>query len=651
MIAFTEALRASRAKNLAGIAVIKHDLHLVLWFLLALTPTYAQVKSSNLSPSSVTLSWPQNLDGENTIRFSIAGLNEWTIHHTGADTFIRISGLRPNTTYEVQMKAGKAVEAELWSPVQTIRTLCRPNVVVILADDGRYDTYNVNNGPTWFQTPNINKIATEGANFKYCFPALSLCSPSRASIVTGLYPHHHGVVNNEVSDSLTIPTIATILHDSGYYVGWIGKYGFNKFPQPGYDYFIESATAEYTNTYYNYNGETVFLPDHKTNVFTEKALEFLDQVPPDKPFCMFLAHKAPHVPLEPRPEDAGLYTNEMMPFPENFYHYDIDFPSYLYDCHLFSDDSAELKSAWLSYLQLVAGIDWSVGEVADKLEAMGIMDSTLIIYTSDNGLLKGEHLLQGKQLALDESLKLPMFIRYPAWFNPNEGIRIDDEMAMNIDIAPTILDAAGITNPVTMDGWSMHDLATGVKKRKEFLYEYYNKEECTPTMHAVRSFDYTYISNSCDHNADEFYDLINDSLQNHNLIDEAGFGNLIQSYKHKLDSLRYYYGDTIWVDTIVSCKLYTIPSGTFQPPQLNDLATIFPNPGNEWLHFSWNLNPVDEVEISITDITGRQFIRRIYSNVTPGSEEVYLGDTQPGIYLITFKSGNQRQLIKYVQQE
>ncbi len=606
------------------------------------------IQFTEIGPSSARITWPATSGREEAFRYRKTGSSEWTTLHTGVSTSSKILNLKPKTAYEVQVKTGRQAGIDTWSPAEKLLTIGRPNILVILVDDGRYDNYTVNGGPAFFSSPNINSIAEEGANFKYCFPALSLCSPSRASLVTGTYPHHHGVVGNAIIDTLLLPTVATILHDSGYYTGLVGKYGFNKWPVNGYDYWLQSTSDPYWNVPYETPTGNVFIPGHKTSVFTNAAKDFLGSVPNDQPFCLFLFHKAPHVPLDPRNEDSALYKTETMPFPENFFAYTEAFPSYLYDCHSFVNNTDTLEYEWLKYYQLLAGVDWSVGSVLTKLENQGKLDSTLIIFTSDNGLLKGEHLLRGKQIPQDESLRLPMFIRYPAWYAPNT--KITDEMVMNIDIAPTLLDAAGFNNPANMDGWSIHDITTGVKHRKEFLYEFYNKEECTPTMHAVRSFEYKYIYNSCDNIVEEFYDLVNDSLENYNKINDPSYQALIQTYRLKLDSLRKFYGDTILTDTVINCELFNSIEEVYEEEPAVLYASVHPNPGNDLINVSWSLLPEKETEITITDITGIQIFSEKHRNDSNRSISIECAGWLPGIYLVGIRSGGQVCMLKLLKQ-
>ncbi|HUM48190.1 MAG TPA: sulfatase-like hydrolase/transferase, partial [Chitinophagales bacterium] len=212
---------------------------------------YSQAQVSEVGPSSARISWTGSNDNNNAIRYRKEGTAEWMTVSTGSSAACKLSNLRPKTHYEFEVKAGTVNGTEIWSPTEKLLTIGRPNLLVILVDDGRYDNYTVTGGPAFFQTPNINSIAEEGANFEYCFPALSTCSPSRASIVTGTYPHHHGVFSNALVDTMLLPTVATILHDSGYYTGFVGKYGFDKWPITGYDYFLQSSSDPYWNVPYD----------------------------------------------------------------------------------------------------------------------------------------------------------------------------------------------------------------------------------------------------------------------------------------------------------------------------------------------------------------------------------------------------------------
>jgi N-acetylglucosamine-6-sulfatase len=259
----------------------------------------------------------------------------------------------------------------------------QPNVLLIYLDDCKYDVFGPNGGPAFFQSPSINSIAEEGINFRWCFPALSLCQPGRASIISGLYPHHHGVYSNALLNNFPHTTIAEIMHDAGYYTGFVGKYGIQRFPVPGYDFYCHSSTDEYWNARYQDNEEDwTTINGHKTEVFTDRALQFLDSVPPGKKFMLLLAHKAPHVPYDSRTQDEGLFDNDTMPFPENYPAYVENAPSHYTDCNTAYRNSSKISETYRGYFELLNGAEWSIDTILNYLKSKNLLDSTLIIFTS-----------------------------------------------------------------------------------------------------------------------------------------------------------------------------------------------------------------------------------------------------------------------------
>ncbi|MBK9732607.1 MAG: sulfatase-like hydrolase/transferase [Chitinophagaceae bacterium] len=548
----------------------------------ATTPSCSAPESltaSQISANTATIVWSNC--GDNTssyVRYRPSGLQVWQIIPAGNKTSLLLSQLNQSTVYEYEVKT--CGETGEWSATKSFKTLAdddwKPNILCIVLDDCRYDVFAPNGGPTFFQSPGINRIATEGARFEYAFPALSLCSPSRASIVTGLYPHHHEVITNGSYESFALPTVANVLHDYGYYNGFVGKYGFQSFPNvTGFDYYCESSNDFYIDTYYDYNGQMhVKIPGHKTDVITNKALEFLNSVPTGKRFLLYVDHKAPHVPYTPRPQDEGIFDNETMPFPDNFNLWTHNIPSTYLECYSTSNDSADKYNQMVNYYELLAGAEASIDTILSWLEHRGILDSTLVIFTSDNGLMIGEHELGGKEIALEESIRLPMFIRYPRWFAP--GTVISDEMAMNIDIAPTMLEAAGVPDGLITDGLSMHELANHTAHRNELFYEYFYRNSCNPTSTSVRDFNYKYVTSRCTSAVEEFYDLTNDPKENINLINAPNYSSLIQQYKSKLDSLKQVYGYVLVEDTIEPCYLKTPDFCNINFPCNVENCNIFP---------------------------------------------------------------------------
>ncbi|MBA2406978.1 MAG: sulfatase-like hydrolase/transferase [Chitinophagales bacterium] len=534
--------------------------------------------------------------------------------------------------------------------------LTKPNVLVIYLDDCRYDVFGANGGPQFFNSPAINSIANEGANFRWCFPALSLCGPSRASIVSGLYPHHHGVYNNAILETFPHTTLAEIMHDNGYFTGYIGKYGFQKFPVPGYDYYCQSSSDDYLDAGYQYNSPNFqVISGHKTEVLTDKTFEFLSQVPAGQKFFLFLAHKAPHVPYDPRPVDEGIFNDDTMPFPANFPGYTANAPSHYVDCNATYQTPDDVSENYRDYFELLQGAEWSVDTILNYLSTNNLLDSTLIIFTSDNGLLIGEHQLSGKELILDPSIRLPMFIRYPLWFSPNTVITT--EMAMNIDIAPTVLDAAGITNTFNFDGVSMHSLASGAVHRQELFYEYFFRDGCNPTFQGIRDFSYKYVTNQCSTTVGEFYNLVLDSLETYNLINDPTYASLISLYEIKLDSLKNYYGYVNLSDTTLDCFLYNPDSSvytfTYPIPDAfgNYTLQAYPNPVNNIITVAVNSQKKGMADLVVRNIYSQILFHHKFSLSTDSSfTNVNVASYPAGTYVIELTVNGKTQSLRFIKE-
>jgi len=503
--------------------------------------------ASSITSSTATISWQSPSPcspASYKVRYRITSpQSAWVVVQSIGDTFVTLTSLHGATTYEVQAASNCSGNTSAWSSSVFLQTLIsRPNILFILEDDGRYDTFPSTGGPSFFQTPAINRIANEGVNFRYMLPTTSQCTPSRCSFYTGLYPHKHGATINGGTMIPGLPLIQQILHDNGYYTGFVGKYGLNGTP-PDFDWYAKSNSLDYFNPTFIVNGVTTTLTDssHYTQVIQDYALRFLDSVPQGKPFMLFYFTIVPHGPSVPRLQETNLYSNDTIPFPSNFQEYTKNYPSYLYHSGtswLF--DSVQTDSMREIEFETIKGLDYSVDTLLQFLETKGILDSTLIIFSSDNGYLKGEHLLEGKEIAYEESIRLPLFIRYPKWFAA--GTVISDEIASNIDVAPTILEAAGIPDTFYMDGVSIHQLAIHNVHRKDFLYEF-PIGDGLPAIRAVCGLQYKYIKSYCTSATEEFYNMLTDPHEDTNLINKSSYATMIQIYRNKLDSLRTAFSD------------------------------------------------------------------------------------------------------------
>ncbi len=428
----------------------------------------------------------------------------------------------------------------------------KPNVLLILLDDARFDSFSPNGGPDFFNDSSISRIANEGVNFSNSYCVYSLCVPSRASLLTGLYPHKNGARNNGFTPDSTLIQLQSILKTNGYRTGFVGKYDWATDPQQGWDYWFASIGEDYSNAQFNYNGVVRSYFGHKTDIITDSAVGFLLDEPADTPFFLMVSHLAPHTPFQPRQQDDSLYDSIPMPIPDNFYFFQHNYPSFLRDFHFYIQDTIDLDTTLRLYYQMLAGVEASVQRIFSKLTSRNFLDNTMVIFTSDNGHLWGEHQLQVKRLAYEESSKVPLFIRFPAWF-PISGI-VNDQFALNVDLAPTILDAAGIDPSVyNFDGISLKQLYDGSVNRSSIYYEVLSNETL-PALRQVRDKNYAYTYYYCDGLTEEFFDLNKDPEENENQILNSNYQQLIQLYKERLDSFKVALNDTI-VESVHNCYL------------------------------------------------------------------------------------------------
>lgn len=419
------------------------------------------------------------------------------------------------------------------------RTRQAPNIVFILVDDQRYDAMGFLN--PWLKTPNIDSIAADGAYFRNAFVTTSLCSPSRASILTGKYMHDHGVVDNNEPVRPGTLFFPQLLQAAGYQTAFIGKWHMGASgdsPQPGFDHWVSfKGQGEYNpvnaagkKQTLNVDGTRVDRQTYITDELTDYAIKWLNQRNGKQPFFLYLSHKAVHDNFEPAQRHRDLYRGDALPVPaearerrvaegvplwvqnqRNSWH-GVDFPYH---------STLDLGEYMRRYYATLAGVDESVGRIRGWLEDNGYGDNTIIIYMSDNGFLFGEHGLIDKRNAYEESMRVPLLMSAPGLISPGTVV---DAMSANIDIAPTILGLAGIAAPKDFAGMDLLPFATGKVAasdgRQKLLYEYYWEYNYphTPTTFALRTPQYKFIQYHGVWDTEELFDLAADPREQNNLI-------------------------------------------------------------------------------------------------------------------------------------
>jgi N-acetylglucosamine-6-sulfatase len=438
---------------------------------------------------------------------------------------------------QVQAQRKNANKAQSLPRIQGVKPR---NVVFILTDDHRSDFMGFVGKLPWLKTPNLDRLYKGGSWFTNAFVTTALCSPSRASILTGAYSHVHTIVDNaspEPPDNLYFPSY---LQNGGYQTGFFGKWhmgeeGAADRPRPGFDHW-ESFKGQgvYFNPTLNINGKQVAYTDSSyiTDLLTEHAINWLKSRNKSKPFFLYLSHKAVHSPVTPAKRHSGMYKNKKYPLPSTYYQtlsddykklgwpewvkqqrYSWHGVDYLYHSH---QDIEELVQ---TYCETLMGVDESVGTVLDYLEAEGLDQNTLVIYMGDNGFSFGEHGLIDKRHFYEESVKVPFLVHCPEL---GPGTQTISKMVQNIDIAPTVLAAAGLQAPSSMPGKSFLQLlksdTTGWRDR--IFYEYYWEYDfpMTPTVFGVRTDKYKYIRYFGIWDTNELYDLASDPAEMNNLI-------------------------------------------------------------------------------------------------------------------------------------
>jgi N-acetylglucosamine-6-sulfatase len=424
----------------------------------------------------------------------------------------------------------------------------RHNVIFILTDDHRYDAMGFMQAQKWLKTPNLDRLAREGAHLKNAFVTTALCSPSRASILTGRYAHAHKIIDNNTAIPKGTPFFPQQLQKAGYKTAFFGKWhmgGESDAPQPGFDKWISFRGQ---GTYFpspnglNIDGKKAPQKGYITDELTDYALEWLDALPKTQPYFMYLSHKAVHGDFVPAERHDGHYRGNAVTPPasmkpdvkgrpmwvqnqRNSWH-GVEYPYHT---------PMTLDHYYQQYAETLMAVDENVGRVLDALQKRGQLDSTLVIYMGDNGFAFGEHGLIDKRTAYEESMRVPMLARCPELF---AGGRVVEEVVANLDIMPTVFEAAGVRNALQIDGRSFLPLLQGkkIEWRDSLLYEYFWERNFphTPTMHALRTDRFKYIRYHGIYDLDELYDIQSDPGEMNNLINDPAHAKTVQTMNARL---------------------------------------------------------------------------------------------------------------------
>lgn len=456
----------------------------------------------------------------------------------------------------------------------------QPNIIFILSDDHASQAIGAY-GSQLTKTPNIDRLASQGVLFNNAFVVSSLCSPSRASILTSQYGAESGFLR--IGDSLdaSINTLPKILQKVNYETAILGKWHLKSRPL-GFDYcqVVRDQGLFFNPAFFtsenwadkNYKGEVS--QGYFTDIITDKAIEWLENRNSDKPFALFVHHKAPHAPhITPEKYDS-LFTKDL-PFPSNFNEEYNNKNSFLrndeapysklqnaYEFDVYNSSShknappgikrgtAEYKvwayqTLYKGYLRQIANLDDNIGRLVNYINRKGLTENTIIVYTSDNGWFLGQHGLFNKMWMYEESLRVPLIISYPGHIVAN---KTNANIISSLDFAPTLLDFASAKIPSSMRGKSFRSILEGNQPtnwRTSFYYHYYDQFG-VPEILGVRTVQYKLIQYiKGDRTEWEFYNLKNDPFEMENQINHPDYIQVINELKIKLNEEKNKYDITI----------------------------------------------------------------------------------------------------------
>ncbi len=377
------------------------------------------------------------------------------------------------------------------------------NILLLYADDWRYDTLGVAGNPV-VQTPNLDQLADDGVRFINSFVTTSICGVSRASLFTGQWMSRHGCRNFKEWETPWEQTFPGLLRDNGYYLGHVGKWHNGDIPDDKFDF---SRTYHGRHWYPDGKGGKIHVTQRNEN----DALEFLRQRPKNQPFALTVAFFATHAEdghpdqFLPQPQSLSLYEDLTIPVPQNATQESWErLPDFFTEKNEGRnrwrwrfDTPEKFQRMMKNYYRLATEVDATCGRILEELKSQGILENTLVIFTTDNGYYHAEHGLADKWYPHEESIRVPLIIRDPRLPASKRGTT-DENMVLNVDLAPTLLSLAGISSPQTMQGQDLAPLYLTKDKpdwRNEFFYEHptLRSADFIPASEALVRKDWKYF--------------------------------------------------------------------------------------------------------------------------------------------------------------
>lgn len=422
------------------------------------------------------------------------------------------------------------------------------NILLLYADDWRHDTLGVAGNPV-VKTPVLDDLAKQGVRFTYNCVTTSICGISRASLFTGQWMSRHGNRSFKPWKTPWEETFPGLLRDNGYHLGHVGKWHNGRIPEDRFDF-----CRSYYGTHWieNEDGSKI----HVTQKNENDALEFLKTRPTDKPFCLTVSFFATHAedqnPLQflPQPQSMELYKDIKVPVPENATQESFDrLPEFVGNeknegrnrWHWRFDTPEKFQSMMKNYYRLATEVDSTCGKILDELKTQGALDNTLVIFTTDNGYYHAEHGLADKWYPHQESIRVPLIIRDPRMQDRVPG-KTDDAFTLNVDLAPTILAAAGIEAPSSMQGKDLSPLYLSGEKqdwRAEFFYEHptLKSTDFIPASEALvrKKWKYFYWP---EFDREQLFDLENDPIEENDLAADPGFKQQLTEMRKRFAELK-----------------------------------------------------------------------------------------------------------------